>query len=207
VTRLTLSNVSHSYGPRTIVRNCSLEIGSGEVLGITGDNGSGKSTLVRIMAGILRPTSGESALIVNEVAVPIVARPNAAGFLAPYLAVYEEFTPRELLTIVRDLRGDTQHTLVNDTLDRIGLRERSDDVIHSLSSGWRQRVLLALAVDHEPPLLILDEPSVTLDEGGRRILRAEIDAARSRGAVVILATNDHRDHEACTSIVDISRWH
>lgn len=207
MTHLSLTDIGHAYGMRTILRDCSLEITSGEVLGITGDNGSGKSTLVRIMAGVLRPTSGSITLKVHENIVPDVARPNSTGFLAPYLSVYEEFTPRELLSIVRDLRGTSPATTPHDTLERIGLTERADDAIHSLSSGWRQRVLLALAVDHEPPLLILDEPSVTLDEGGRRILRSEIDAARSRGAVVILATNDHRDHEACTSIVDISRWH
>jgi len=189
---------------RNVLKDVSLHVSSGNVLGVVGDNGSGKSTLVRILAGVLREDSGTCTLTLNGSKITPIERPLHVGFVAPYLRLYDEFTARELLDLHARLQGadaNAEHTMA--VLERCGVAGRADDVISTLSSGLRQRVALALAVHRDAPLLILDEPSITLDASGRAVLEKELHRHVNQGGIVILATNDEREKELCTTFCEL----
>lgn len=201
---LKASSIGKSFGGRTILKNISCTVSNGECLGIIGDNGSGKSTLVRMLSGILRPDVGTVSLVINGVDVASEDLPSHVGFVAPYLRPYDEFTPIELLRLHDMLAGRTFDADTGAaTIRRVGLAERSSSLVRTFSSGQRQRMLIALAIHHRPLLLILDEPSVTLDTAGRTIVEEIIRDQCLRGGCTILATNDDRELDLCTSILSV----
>lgn len=205
MTSFTLTGVRKSYNGRTVLRDIAVSGASGDVVGILGANGSGKSTLMRIIAGVLRADAGDIALTVNGAVISPEQRPFSCGYVAPYLQIYDEFTPRELLRLHAELhRAKLSDEEINIILNRVGLERYTDEIVRTFSSGMRQRVSIALAVSLAPPLLMLDEPSTTLDTQGREILAREILAHQHRGGIVFLATNDERERELCTHSITVS---
>lgn len=205
MTRLIGTGLTKSYRRRRVLQDIDVSISGGDVMGIVGPNGSGKSTLACILAGVLRPERGTVALTVNTTEIAQADHPYHVGMVAPYLQIYDEFSPRELLDLQQRLHGEPalpeQRAL---TLEAVGLIDRQDDPVRTFSSGLRQRTLIALAVHRQPAVLILDEPTVTLDDAGIIIVQQQIEAQRSRGGITILATNDARERAWCTSTVAIS---
>jgi heme exporter protein A len=191
--RVLGKGLSKRFDQRQVLKDVNVECTAGTVTGIVGLNGSGKSTLLKILGGLLRPDVGT---------VTTSPETPSLGMVAPYLNVYDEFSAEELLRLQYRLRGRAiDLASVHATLDRVGLSDRSSDLVRTLSSGLRQRVMLALAVHMEPDVLLLDEPSVTLDAAGRTTVHTEIVLAQERGCVVILATNDNEERDWCTYTV------
>jgi len=181
-----------------------LQFEGGVTTAITGSNGSGKSTLVRILAGLLTPTKGSVDLLLDGVRVEDEHRPMQCGMVAPYLNVYEGFSPRENLQFLASVRGlGKRNPRIQEVLEQVQLAERADDAVSTFSSGMIQRVRLACAILSDPPVLLLDEPTATLDLDGVGIVRSIIDEATSHGKVVIVATNEPEEAEACMYRVDI----
>ena len=200
-----MTSIKKSFMGRLVLYDVSAEASSGDVLGIFGANGSGKSTLMRIIAGELRPDSGNVSMTMNGVHVADNKRPCLCGYVAPYLQIYDEFTPRELILMHAELHNQrVSHAAVLAVLGRVGIELRADDIVRTFSSGMRQRVAIALAVCLEPPILMLDEPTATLDVDGRQILSREVEAHQHRGGIVLLATNDERERELCTHSINVS---
>jgi heme exporter protein A len=199
---LTLDSVSAGYGARTVFRAISLRLRAGEILVVSGSNGSGKSTLLRLLCGLQRPSGGtirygwqaedgkqgqqSSAYAPAEV-------PHLLGWVAPDLALYRELTARENLRFFAAVRGIPPDDARSDALlAQVGLGGRGDDVVASYSSGMVQRLRYAYALLHRPPVLLLDEPTVTLDERGAGVVEQIVYAQRQQGLTVI-ATNDPRE--------------
>ena len=204
--KLSARDLSKSFGSRSIFRGLDAECYGSEVKGIVGANGSGKSTLLQILTGSMHADAGEIELTVDESIVESDQRAFTAGVVAPYLNIYKEFTPRELLQMQRRLRG---HSSLNDAKDlsvlqRVGLGDRADDLVRTFSSGLRQRTILALAVCPEPVMLMLDEPTTTLDSIGKEIVEQEIELQRSRGGITFIATNDERERALCDEVIDLA---
>lgn len=197
--RLTIDKVGRTFQDRRVLRGISAEIQSGDVVGVIGPNGSGKTTLVRIIAGLLRPDTGSVTLRIDD--ATIEQRRFKVGLVAPWLHIYDEFTPTELLDLSCKLRGEAVRS--HDVLSTVGLHDRGHDIVRTFSSGMRQRVMIALAIHHSPPLLILDEPSVTLDSAGRELVRSVVAEHSKRGGVVILATNDDVERAYCTTFLSV----
>jgi len=208
-----------SFGARKVLDGIDVEVVSGEILCIAGDNGAGKSTLLKIMCGLLRPDAGT----VNHVSgvrlhasgdepkassiKPVTSsiKPNTCGVVAPYLSIYDEFTPLELLKLQRRLHSEeVDADAMHATLERLGLIDRRKDVVRTLSSGLRQRVVLALAVHREPPFLMLDEPTITLDAAGIAVVHNEIARQQQRSGIVVIATNDDSEKALCTRTIQLS---
>ena len=191
--------VSLSYGFRPVLRGVSLEVRPGEPLAITGENGAGKSTLVRVLAGVLTPEAGRVELEVEGCPVSDDERPHTVGLVTPDLALYPPLSARETLAFlvrVRGLRGAP----VDATLDRVGLLPRADDRVSTFSTGMRQRLRIATALLHDPPVLLLDEPGATLDAGGRGLVAGLVaDASRA----VVVATNDPEEAALCAHRVRV----
>lgn len=167
---LELISVTARYGPRIVLHDVSLTLRQGEILVVSGPNGSGKSTLLRLLCGIQRPSAGTIRYHWNGTTLAPHHAAHLVGWVSPDLALYRELTARENLHFFAALRGQNHDDTTLDTLlERVGLGGRGDDRVASYSSGMVQRLRYAYALVHAPPVLLLDEPTVTLDEaGGRR---------------------------------------
>jgi len=202
--RLEATSLTKSFASRKVISDLTFAASSGDVLGILGSNGSGKSTVIRMIAGVLRPDAGTMMLQIDGITIDRQEQPLHAGLIAPYLQVYDEFTPIELMSMHSLMRGlPANRTEDEAVLDRVGLHDRRDEPIRSFSSGLRQRAILALAVHLNAPVLLLDEPSVTMDDAGRRVIEHEIVLQQHRGGIVLLATNDSREHSLCTRTLSL----
>ena len=191
--QLDLDNISIDYGSRRVIAGASLTLRAGEVLVVAGSNGSGKSSLLRVLAGLQRPSAGSVSYLVDAQRY----RPEQAGWLigwvAPDLQLYRELSALENLTFFAQVRGlHSTRTELDALLEEVGLGGRGDDVLATFSSGMAYRLRYAYALLHQPPVLLLDEPTVTLDERGAALVERVIARQRSRGLAVI-ATNDARE--------------
>ena len=187
---LTVNQIEHYFGRLLLFRDLSVTLRGGETLAVTGANGAGKSTLLRILAGLLTPRSGTVTLTVEGEEVADEEHPLRSGLVAPAVGVYEELTAREnlhFLARARRLRGATQ--CIDAVLDRVGLSDRADDRVGTYSSGMQQRVKYAAALLPDPPLLLLDEPSATLDAAGRDMVERIVREQRERDRLLVVATN------------------
>lgn len=191
---LSLENVDKAFGRRRVLNRVSLQARNGDVVAVTGPNGSGKSTLLKIMAGLLRPSRGAVGLAVEGTRLDTAARRRAIGYAAPDLALYPELTGRENLQFFARVRGlRLGAAQVEQELTDVGLGDRGGDRVGSYSSGMRQRLRLAWALLHRPGVLLLDEPSLALDEQGAAMVAGVIAAHKAKNGLTILATNDDRE--------------
>lgn len=191
--RLTLDNISAAYGARQVLANVSLQLQTGEVLVVSGANGSGKSTLLRVLSGLQQPSAGAVAYEVGGTRYGPRDASGLVGWVAPDLALYRELTGLENMRFFAHVRGlrRSDADLVA-LLDDVGLAGREHDQVASYSTGMQQRLRYAYALLHEPPVLLLDEPTVTLDERGAAIVATLIERHRRRG-ITVVATNDPRE--------------
>jgi heme exporter protein A len=199
---LTMSaeRVSRSFNRRPIFRDVSFTLRSGETLLIAGRNGSGKSTLVKILCGVLSPSSGNVRI---HGASPGDQR-NAFGVVSPYLQVYDEFSAMENLLLSMRVRGfKANPSLLEKFLERVSLSPGRVDPVRTYSSGMKQRLKYALALTHAPEILVLDEPMANLDEEGMGIVRTIMEETR-RSGILIVATNDLADLDRFDMKVDLN---
>ena len=154
------------YGPVTAVDGISFEVAAGQVVGFLGPNGAGKTTTLRILAGCLRPTSGKVAVAGQDAAADAVDSRALIGYLPENNPLYEDMEVCEYLRWCAGARGlsaaDTSRAIAR-AVERCGLSEVAGRAIGELSKGYRQRVGLAAAIVHDPPVLLLDEPTAGLD--------------------------------------------
>lgn len=198
---LRAANLTMRYGSRRLFENLSFEVSLGESLAIRGPNGSGKSTLLKILAGVLSPIGGSVELVLNAAPVASDIHPRKVGMVAPDLNLYETFSPVENLTFLASARRIYRAKRIRKieaVLDRVGLLDRSDDRLDTFSSGMKQRLRIAAALLHEPQVLLLDEPGVTLDEGGRALVE---ELVRAPDRIIVVATNDSREIDLCDDYV------
>jgi ABC-2 type transport system ATP-binding protein len=178
------------FSGKVVVRNLTLNVSRGEVFGFLGPNGAGKSTSVKMLLGLIFPTSGE-AEILGRPAGDVKTR-SKVGFLPEHFRFYDWLTSTELLKLHGRLYGLSQARLrerVPLLLDLVGLTPHRDKRLRDFSKGMLQRIGLAQALLNEPDLIFLDEPTSGLDPVGRRLVRDIIKAQRDRGATVLL--NSH----------------
>lgn len=200
---IELSSVTKSFNRRPIFTGICASLTLGSVLAVTGKNGAGKSTLLKIIAGLLAPTEGTVVVCKNGAVVARADIHDHLGFVAPYLNLFDEFTGRENLMILRDIRTQTESDIfVDSLLDRMSLFRRRNDLVRTYSSGMKQRLKYAYALLHSPSVLVLDEPRANLDEEGVAIISELIVAQRQRG-VVIIGTNEKSDLGLCNEFLDL----
>lgn len=176
---LHAERLGRRFGGRWVFRGVEFDLLPGQVLAITGANGSGKSTLLKVLAGLLAPSEGA------------VRGPAKIGYAALDLALYAQLSAPEHLALAARYRGLAPDPAA---LERVGLGEAGAKRVAAFSTGMRARLKLALALQHAPPVVLLDEPSAALDEAGRSLL-AEL---LRTGPAFVLATNDDRDLEHAT---------
>jgi ABC-2 type transport system ATP-binding protein len=163
---VTLDGVTKRYGAHLAVDNVSLEIWTGEIMGLLGPNGSGKTTILRILTGYLRPTAGTARVAGFDTVRDGRAARQRVGYVPEDAPLYPHMRVNEFLVFMGRLRGldggRLRHRLAF-ACERLGLQDMGDTIIRRLSRGYRQRVSLAQAILHQPDLLVLDEPTNGLD--------------------------------------------
>jgi ABC-2 type transport system ATP-binding protein len=196
------------FSGKVAVRNLTLDVPRGEVFGFLGPNGAGKSTSVKMLLGLIFPTSGE-AEILGRPAGDVKTR-SKVGFLPEHFRFYDWLTSAELRKLHGRLYGMSHALLrerVPDLLDVVGLTPHRDKRLRDFSKGMLQRIGLAQALLNEPDLIFLDEPTSGLHPFGRRLVRDIIKAQRDRGATVLL--NSHLLGEVeitCDRVAFIKEW-
>jgi len=196
---------SFTFG-RSVFGVADVELQNGDLLGITGENGAGKSTLVRILCGVLSPSKGKVSLELNEKIVDTEKFHQHIGLVSPYLNLYEEFTAWEHLSLTAKLRGiEFEEEFCAHSLEQFSLYKRKHDHIRTFSSGMKQRLKYALAIQHKPPILILDEPSANIDAVGVAAVLRLIEQQVTSGGGVILATNEERESSLCRRLVSLQK--
>lgn len=193
ITTLAAENLDKSFSGPPLFSGLDLRVETG-LVAVTGRNGSGKTTLLKILAGLMRPTSGRVRVERDGRALEDLERRLALGWAGPDLALYGELTAEENLRFFRRAAGrEAPPDELRRRLSEAGLTEESwRRRVEEYSTGMKQRLRIAFATLFDPPLLLLDEPTAGLDAEGRTIVLSVVDAARRRGAVV-LASNDERD--------------
>ena len=183
-TMIVVENLGKRFGAQWVFRHLEFDLSLGDCLLVLGSNGSGKSTLLRVLAGLEQQTEGNRRLrtATNDDRLAI-------GYSSPEMRLYPNLSSAEHLILAANLRG-----LPNpkNLLDQVGLSKSSDKLTSELSTGMRARLRLALALQSSPPILLLDEPGLGLDEYGSQLVE-DIAIEQSRKGVLILATNDNSE--------------
>ena len=193
-------HLSRSFGPLVAVRDVSLDVRRGEIFGILGPNGAGKSTTIRMLCGILDPTGGKGTVVGYDIVREAERIKERIGYMTQRFSLYEDLSVGENLTFYAGIYGVPLRKLrarVDDVLERTGLTNRRKQLAGTLSGGWKQRVALACATIHEPPLLFLDEPTAGVDPVSRREFWERIYAISAEGTTAVLTTHYMDEAERC----------
>lgn len=161
---IEVENLHKRYGPFNALKGISFRAESGEILGFLGPNGAGKTTTMRILSGYMPPTSGSAKVAGFDVFEESFEVRQKVGYLPETVPLYPDMTVKGYIRYIADLRGVPQAgSRVDEVLHLVGMYERRESLIRSISKGMRQRTGIAGALVHDPPVLILDEPTIGLD--------------------------------------------
>jgi ABC-type multidrug transport system ATPase subunit len=205
---IDVCHVTAVLGRSIIWEDISLSATNGSIIGIVGRNGRGKSTLLKMIGGLLSPKSGIITHKAHQRDIPRENIYRTIGYVAPYIALYDEFTPIEHLRMSARLRGldyssEAAQSILHNILHTVGLAHRQNDRISTFSSGLVQRMKCAVAIAHTPPVLLFDEPCSNLDDEGYAIVESIIMHHTAHGGIAIIATNDERERSWCKTHISV----
>ncbi len=199
-----VANLVKRFGAFPAVDGISFAVEAGEVFGFLGPNGAGKSTTIRILCGLLLPTAGEVRVAGYDIYRQTEAIRRSIGYMPQFFSLYPDLTVRENLEFYAAMyavpRGQLAGRIAN-LAERLGLEDLLGRMTRTLSTGWRQRVALATALVHQPPLAFLDEPTSGVDPVTRRQFWEVIDDLAREGTTVFVTTHVMDEAEHCTRLV------
>jgi heme ABC exporter ATP-binding subunit CcmA len=194
--RVEVRDVSRHFGRRRALARVTMDLASGDLVGLFGPNGAGKSTLLGVLSTLMRPTTGEVTYGGRSARDWGEALRGRIGVLGHDLFLYADLTARENLEFFGRLYGIAHlPARVHEALAAGRLADRGDDRVGSFSRGMRQRLALERALLHRPQLLLLDEPFTGLDDASVSLLAERLTAVRATGAIVVMATHDFESAE------------
>jgi ABC-2 type transport system ATP-binding protein len=187
---ICFEDVSCQVNHRTILDSVWLSVKQGNITGILGPNGAGKTTLLSLVTELRHPSAGEITVLGKRLPVRGGELRRRIGVVLQETALYDELTTAENLHFAASLYNihDPQHR-IGEVLDLLGLAERADDIVGTLSGGLRRRVAVARALLHQPELLIIDEPTLGVDADARHAIWSHLRLLRSGGTTILVATN------------------
>lgn len=197
-------NLTRRFGEFLAVDRVSFSVAAGEIVGYLGPNGSGKTTTIRMLLGLLRPTSGRAIVMGYDVSRDPESVRSRVGYMSQRFALYDDLTVQENLNFYGGAYGIRDQRQITQTLERVGLVGHEQTLARSLSTGWRQRLALGIALVHSPPLLFLDEPTSGVDPSARRAFW-DLIYELSRGGVTVLVTTHYMDEAEYCERVGIMR--
>ncbi|HLU68173.1 MAG TPA: ABC transporter ATP-binding protein [Kofleriaceae bacterium] len=193
-------HLSRRFGDVVAVRDVSLSVAPGEIFGVLGPNGAGKSTTIRMLCGILDPSGGRGTVVGHDIAREAERIKEVIGYMTQRFSLYEDLTVMENLRFYAGIYGvprRQRRARLDEVVARAGLEDRRDQLAGTLSGGWKQRVALAGATIHQPPLLFLDEPTAGVDPVSRREFWEQIYRLSADGTTVMLTTHYMDEAERC----------
>ena len=181
-----------------MLEDINLEIFEGEIFGLLGPSGAGKTTLVKQLTGLDMPTSGESYLFQKK--MPTLKLINSIGYMAQSDALYEDLTAKENLQFFSELyglKGEKQTRRITEVMELVQLSDDLTKLVSNYSGGMKRRLSLAIAMLHEPKILILDEPTVGIDPVLRQSIWEAFDKLKQKGITIIVTTHVMDEAEKC----------
>ncbi|MEK4004747.1 ABC transporter ATP-binding protein [Paenibacillus sp. FSL H3-0333] len=201
---IAVTHVNRAFGNKTVLKDITLQVNQAETFGILGPSGSGKTTLVKLLTGIDEVTSGEVTVL--GVRMPKLAMLQQIGYMAQSDALYTELSAKENLEFfaaLYGLKGGNRTRRIGDVMELVNLQEHLRKRVDQYSGGMKRRLSLAIALLHEPPLLLLDEPTVGIDPVLRQSIWKELKALNRKGTTIVLTTHVMDEAEKCDRLAMI----
>jgi ABC-2 type transport system ATP-binding protein len=189
---IRLTNLTKDFGTTVAVKNLNLHVATGEIYGFIGPNGAGKTTTIRMMAGVIAPTSGKVVIGGFDLAQNPVAAKSIIGFVPDRPFLYEKLTGMEFLRFISDLYSVPQNTFTakaKDVLQQFALWNWADELIEAYSHGMKQRLIIASALLHDPKVLIIDEPMVGLDPQAVHMVKNILKSLAAQNISIFVSTH------------------
>ncbi len=198
---VVIDQLVKQFGKLRAVNNVNMTIATGETYGLIGPNGSGKTTLIRMLVGLVKPTSGSIQIMGKR--VPSAKIAPHLGYMTQLSALYNDLTARENMRFfcnIYGLHGKEQKQRIEEMLARVDLADRIDSVVSTFSGGMKQRLSLACALVHRPRLALLDEPTVGVDPELRRSFWDYFAQLNKEGITIIVSTHHLDEAARCTRL-------
>ena len=208
VPAIVVEKLTRRFGTFVAVDDVSFEVAPGEVFGFLGPNGAGKTTTIKMLTGLLRPTSGSGHVAGHDLLTEPEAIKREIGYMSQLFSLYGDLTVEENIAFFSGLYGvpHERRTGRRDwVLEMAGLRDQRQQLTRELSLGWKQRLALGTAVLHEPRVLFLDEPTSGVDPISRRSFWDMIHALAAEGTTVLVSTHYREEAEYCHRLALMNR--
>jgi ABC-2 type transport system ATP-binding protein len=205
---ITTDRLERRFGSLVAVRDVSLRVARGRIFGVLGPNGAGKSTTIRMLCGILTPSGGSGKVVGFDIVREAEKIKQNIGYMTQRFSLYEDLSVEENLAFYAGIYGvpsQRRAARLGQVLESSGLTSRRRQLAGTLSGGWKQRVALASATVHEPPLLFLDEPTAGVDPVSRREFWEQIHQLAAGGTTIVVTTHYMDEAERCHEIAFIFR--
>jgi ABC-2 type transport system ATP-binding protein len=198
---IDVKGMTKRFGTRTVVNKIDLQVRKGEIYGFLGPNGSGKTTFIRMLCGLLKADEGSGTCLGFDVIKQSEEIKKQVGYMTQRFSFYEDLSIRENLDFVARMYGvkDREKT-VSDSIKRLGLAGREQQLAGQLSGGWKQRLALAACLIHDPKLLLLDEPTAGVDPKARRDFWEQIHQLAAEGLTFLITTHYMDEAERCNRL-------
>jgi len=200
---ITVENLTKKFGSFTAVDNISFEVGKGEIFGFLGANGAGKTTAMRMLCGLLKPTSGKGIVAGYDIRSESENVKASIGYMSQKFALYEDLKVWENIRLYAGIYGVPEKDIAPKTdelLKELGFEGEKETLVKSLPLGWRQKLAFSVSIFHEPKVVFLDEPTGGVDPVTRRQFWEMIYKASDRGITVFVTTHYMDEAEYCNRV-------
>jgi ABC-2 type transport system ATP-binding protein len=205
---IDVHGMTKRFGSLTAVDHVDLQVRTGEICGFLGPNGSGKTTFIRMLCGLLRADAGSGTCLGYDVITESESIKRHVGYMTQRFSFWEDLSITENLDFVARMYAmKDRRQAVRESIERLGLTKRRNQLAGQLSGGWKQRLALAACMIHQPRLLLLDEPTAGVDPKARREFWEEIHQLAGQGLTFLIATHYMDEAERCHRLAFISAGH
>ncbi|MEW6404008.1 MAG: ABC transporter ATP-binding protein, partial [Chloroflexota bacterium] len=197
---IVVENLTRKFGDFVAVDHINFTVDAGEVVGYLGPNGSGKTTTIRMLLGLLQPNDGKATVLGYDAFLQSEEVRKRVGYMSQKFAIYDDLTTLENLTFYAGVYGITDKDRIARTLELVDLTGHESTLTRELSTGWRQRLSLGIALVHQPKLLFLDEPTSGVDPTARRAFWDLIYELADGGVTILVTTHYMDEAEYCERV-------
>lgn len=202
---INVRHLTKKFGDRVVVNDIDIAVPKGKIYGFLGPNGSGKTTTIRMLCGLLTPDNCEGTCLGFDVVKQAKEIRKHVGYMTQKFSFWDDLTVRENLEFTANIyEMNNVKQLVDKALVKLGLQNRADQLVGTLSGGWKQRLALAACILHKPDILLLDEPTAGVDPKARREFWDELGRLSDNGMTILVSTHYMDEAERCHELVYIA---